>query len=57
MRFRLFPERGTFFHDRSGDGDNLQPMPAPRFSRTAPSTPTPPVAPGADTEAVLRDWI
>jgi alpha-methylacyl-CoA racemase len=33
-----------------------QPAPAPRFSRTATSTPTPPVRPGADTAAVLSDW-
>jgi alpha-methylacyl-CoA racemase len=46
-------ERGTFYRD----GDYLQPMPAPRFSRTAPSTPKPPGVPGADTEAVLRDWV
>src|ERR1700716_3775802 len=46
-------ERGTFYRD----GDYLQPMPAPRFSRTAPSTPKPPGGPGADTEAVLRDWV
>lgn len=45
-------ERGTFF----ADGDNLEPMPAPRFSRSQPPTPTPPGVPGADTEAVLRDW-
>jgi alpha-methylacyl-CoA racemase len=46
-------ERGTFYRY----GDYLQPMPAPRFSRTAPSTPKPPGVPGADTEAVLRDWV
>jgi len=46
-------ERGTFF----ADGDNLEPMPAPRFSRSQPPTPTPPGVPGADTEAVLRDWV
>ena len=46
-------ERGTFYRD----GDYLQPMPAPRFSRTVPSTPKPPGVPGADTEAVLRDWV
>ncbi|MDR3662613.1 MAG: CaiB/BaiF CoA-transferase family protein [Mycobacterium sp.] len=48
-------ERDTFFRfaDR---GDNLEPMPAPRFSRSVPSTPTAPGVPGADTEAVLRDW-
>jgi alpha-methylacyl-CoA racemase len=46
-------ERGTFF----SDGDNLEPFPAPRFSRSGPSTPIPPGVPGADTEAVLRDWV
>lgn len=50
-------ERDTFFHDVSGGGDNLEPSPAPRFSRSVPGTPTPPGVPGADTEAVLRDWI
>jgi alpha-methylacyl-CoA racemase len=45
-------ERDTFYRD----GDYLQPMPAPRFSRSVPPTPTPPGDPGADTEAVLRDW-
>ena len=49
-------ERGTFFHDVSGSGDNLQPAPAPRFSRTVPPTPVPPGEKGSDTEAVLRDW-
>ena len=34
-----------------------EPAPAPRFSRSAPPTPTPPGVPGADTEAVLRDWV
>lgn len=33
-----------------------QPAPAPRFSRTQTATPTPPCAPGADTEAALSDW-
>ena len=28
-------ERDTFFRDVSDDGDNLEPMPAPRFSRSA----------------------
>jgi alpha-methylacyl-CoA racemase len=46
-------ERDTFYRD---DGI-LLPSPAPRFSRSAPSTPTPPGEPGADTEAVLRDWV
>ena len=50
-------ERGTFFHDVSADGDNLEPAPAPRFSRSVPPTPTPPGAKGVDTEAVLRDWV
>jgi alpha-methylacyl-CoA racemase len=45
-------ERGTFYRD----DDWLFPSPAPRFSRTPPSEPTPPGAAGADTEAVLRDW-
>jgi alpha-methylacyl-CoA racemase len=45
-------ERDTFYRD----GDYLQPMPAPRFSRSVSPTPTPPGEPGADTEAVLRDW-
>jgi alpha-methylacyl-CoA racemase len=45
-------ERDTFYRD----GDYLQPMPAPRFSRSVPSAPRPPGVPGADTEAVLRDW-
>jgi alpha-methylacyl-CoA racemase len=46
-------ERNTFFRD----GDNLEPAPAPRFSRSTPPTPTGPGEPGADTEAVLRDWV
>jgi alpha-methylacyl-CoA racemase len=33
----------------------LQPAPAPRFSRTIPRMPQPPVAPGTDTSAVLRE--
>jgi alpha-methylacyl-CoA racemase len=49
-------ERNTFFR-LSNDGDNLEPAPAPRFSRSVPPTPTPPGEPGADTEAVLRDWV
>lgn len=35
----------------------LQPAPAPRFSRTPPSTPLAPRATGADTEAVITDWV
>ena len=46
-------ERGTFYKE----GDSVFPMPAPRFSRTQPGRPTPPRAPGEDTEAVLRDWV
>ncbi|MDH6197655.1 alpha-methylacyl-CoA racemase [Mycobacterium frederiksbergense] len=46
-------QRDTFFDDEG----NLQPMPAPRFSRSALGVPTPPPARGADTEAVLRDWV
>lgn len=34
----------------------LQNRPAPRFSRTVPSTPVPPRTPDADRVAVLRDW-
>ena len=33
-----------------------QAAPAPRFSRTVPDVPGSPPSPGADTEAVLRDW-
>jgi alpha-methylacyl-CoA racemase len=46
-------ERNTFYRV----GDWLQPLPAPRFSRTATGEPRPPRQPGADTEAVLRDWV
>jgi alpha-methylacyl-CoA racemase len=45
-------ERDTFYHD----GDVLLPSPAPRFSRSAPSTPKPLGEPGTDIESVLRDW-
>lgn len=48
-------ERDTFFRFSPDDGDNLEPMPAPRFSRSVPSVPTPPRVPGSDTESVLRD--
>ncbi len=34
----------------------LQPAPAPRFSRTPNPPPGPVAEPGADAEAVLRDW-
>jgi alpha-methylacyl-CoA racemase len=46
-------QRNTFY--RTGGG--LQPLPAPRFSRTAPGEPRPPGQPGADIEAVLSDWV
>jgi alpha-methylacyl-CoA racemase len=49
-------ERGTFFHDRSGGGDHLQPMPAPRFSRSQPPTPKPPPAEPVDAAVVLSAW-
>lgn len=45
-------ERNTFYRE----GDHLLPAPAPRFSRSVPSAPTPPRDPGADTDAVLQDW-
>lgn len=34
----------------------MQPAPAPRFSRTPSSIQKPASAPGADSEAVLKDW-
>lgn len=37
-------------------GDETQPGPAPRFSRTVPATPTAPPAPGADTLSALEEW-
>src|SRR4029079_12973483 len=46
-------ERDTFYRAN----DYRFPAPAPRFSRTTPSKPKPPGVPGADTEAVLRDWV
>jgi alpha-methylacyl-CoA racemase len=49
-------ERNTFFHDRSGNGDNLEPMPAPRFSRTTPSRPRPPGAPHSDPAEIVTAW-
>ncbi|OBH08298.1 carnitine dehydratase [Mycobacterium sp. E2699] len=45
-------ERDTFYEV---DGA-LQPLPAPRFSRTAPDTPRP-AAPATGIEAVLEDWV
>jgi alpha-methylacyl-CoA racemase len=46
-------ERNTFYQT----GGGLQPLPAPRFSRSSPDEPRPPGQPGADTEAVLNDWV
>jgi alpha-methylacyl-CoA racemase len=46
-------ERNTFYQT----GGGLQPLPAPRFSRTVPDQPRPPGQPGADTEAILDDWV
>jgi alpha-methylacyl-CoA racemase len=46
-------DRDTFYREN----DYLYPAPAPRFSRTVPSAPKAPGVPGADTEAVLRDWV
>ena len=45
-------ERNTFYEVNGG----LQPLPAPRFSRTAPETPRP-AAPVTDVAAVLNDWV
>jgi alpha-methylacyl-CoA racemase len=44
--------RGTFT-ERDG---SLQPAPAPRFSRTAPTLATPPAHAGQHTRQVLVDW-
>jgi alpha-methylacyl-CoA racemase len=41
--------RGTFIEV----GGVIQPAPAPRFGRTPAAAPSPPVKPGADTDAVL----
>lgn len=46
-------ERNTFYQADGG----LQPLPAPRFSRSVPDVPRPPVQPGGDAEAVLDDWV
>jgi alpha-methylacyl-CoA racemase len=45
-------ERNTFYEVNGG----LQPMPAPRFSRTAPDTPRP-ATPATGIESVLQDWV
>ncbi len=44
-------ERGTFVEV----GGVTQPSPAPRFSRTPPDPPRPPVGPGEDTDAILGE--
>ncbi|MHC0432118.1 CaiB/BaiF CoA transferase family protein [Streptomyces sp. O3] len=44
--------RATF----TDHGGITQPAPAPRFSATPTAVRTPPARPGADTEAVARDW-
>lgn len=46
-------ERSTFYETQHG----LQPMPAPRFSRSEPVVPSPPPLIGADTETILDDWV
>jgi len=46
-------ERDTFYREN----DYLYPAPAPRFSRTVPGMPKAPGVPGADTDAVLHDWV
>ena len=46
-------ERDMFYRD----DDALLPSPAPRFSRSVPSTPEPPGQARADAEAVLCDWV
>ncbi|HEY2502354.1 MAG TPA: CaiB/BaiF CoA-transferase family protein, partial [Mycobacterium sp.] len=45
-------ERNTFYEVNGG----LQPMPAPRFSRTVPDTPRP-ASTVTDAEAILQDWV
>ncbi|OBI44613.1 carnitine dehydratase [Mycobacterium kyorinense] len=46
-------ERNTFYQDDGG----LQPLPAPRFSRSVTDRPRPPVQPRGNAEAVLDDWV
>ena len=46
-------ERDGFYAENGG----VFPMPAPRFSRTAPGKPTPPRAPGQDNDTVSGDWV
>ncbi|CDO06738.1 CoA transferase [Mycolicibacterium cosmeticum] len=45
-------ERDTFYETGAG----LQPMPAPRFSRSRPGQPTPPPVVGADNDTILDEW-
>jgi alpha-methylacyl-CoA racemase len=45
-------ERNTFYEVNGG----LQPMPAPRFSRTRPETPRA-AEPVGDVEQILSDWV
>src|SRR6202048_2461342 len=49
-------ERNTFYEVGDGLQGGLQPMPAPRFSRTPPDTPRS-AEPVGDIEAVLKDWV
>ncbi|WP_328351945.1 CoA transferase [Mycobacterium sp. NBC_00419] len=44
--------RGTLF----GSGQGIQPMPAPRFSRSHPGTPAPPGGSEVAAAGVLREW-
>ncbi|WP_343602176.1 CaiB/BaiF CoA-transferase family protein [Mycobacterium sp.] len=44
--------RQTFYRD----GGGMQPMPAPRFSRSVPGQPRPPCEPGADTASFSAGW-
>ena len=46
-------ERNTFYSENG----SVYPSPAPRFSRSVPAAPKAPGVPGADTEAVLQDWV
>jgi alpha-methylacyl-CoA racemase len=45
--------RGSLYQTDNG----VQASPAPKFSRSVPGEPRPPGEPGADTEAVLNDWL
>jgi alpha-methylacyl-CoA racemase len=46
-------ERDTFYTEQG----STFPAPAPRFSRSVLDAPNAPGVPGADNEAVLRDWV